>query len=249
MQGIDAAVKAARAFHIAGLAATSNVLAGHRYGVPVAGSMAHSYIQAHDSEAVAFSAFARLYPETVGLVDTHDTFDTLDGVRKTIALSRTLGKDFRVRGVRLDSGDLGALSRRARRLLDKAGLQKVEILASGGLDEDGIAALVSSGAPIDGFGVGTSLGVPDDAPALDLAYKLCEYTGQGRLKLSIGKPVLPGRKHVFRVAHNGEDVRDVIGRAEETLPGRPLLCLVMRQGRRLLPGTVALDKIRVPFPL
>lgn len=241
MHGIDAALKAARAFYIGGVAATSNVLAGKRYGVPVAGTMAHSYIQAHDDEMAAFRAFARLYPETVLLVDT---YDTLAGVRKVIDLARELGEDFRVKAVRLDSGDLLALSRQARRLLDEGGLDTVEIFASGGLDEDAIAVLVSSGAPIDGFGVGTSMGVSEDAPTLDIAYKLCEYAGEGRLKLSTGKPVLPGRKQVFRVAEGSQDVRDVIARAGEDLPGRPLLALVMHKGKRLPSGIVDLETAR-----
>jgi nicotinate phosphoribosyltransferase len=241
MHGIDAALKAARAFHIGGVAATSNVLAGKIYGMPVAGTMAHSYIQAHASEAEAFRAFARLYPDTVLLVDT---YDTLAGVRQVINLAQELGADFRVRAVRLDSGDLATLARESRRLLDVAGLQRVEIFASGGLDEDTITELLAAGAPIGAFGVGTSMGVSSDAPALDIAYKLCAYAGQGRLKLSPGKPILPGRKQIFRIAENGRDVRDTIGRADEDLPGRALLVPVMRAGQRLPAATVALDTAR-----
>lgn len=241
MHGVDAALKASRAFHIAGVAATSNVLAGKHYGVPVTGTMAHSYIQAYGDEAAAFRAFARLYPETVLLVDT---YETLDGIRKVIDLARELGERFKIRAVRLDSGDLGELARTSRRLLNEAGLQGVEIFASGGLDEDRIAALLSAGAPIDGFGVGTRMGVSSDDPDLDIAYKLCEYAGKGRLKLSAGKPILPGRKQVFRIAENGADVRDVIARAGEDLPGRPLLAPVMRGGRRLPAGKVDLDSAR-----
>lgn len=228
--GFDAALKAVRAFMIGGVAATSNVYAGQIYGVPVAGTMAHSYIQAHDDESEAFRAFARLYPDTVMLVDT---YDTLAGVRKVIELSQELGDAFRVKAVRLDSGDLGELARVSRRLLDEAGLQRVQIIASGGLDEHAIADLVTQSVPIDGFGVGTSMGVSEDAPTLDIAYKLCEYAGKGRLKLSSGKPVLPGRKQVFRVSDEERDVRDVIARAGETLPGMPLLECVMRGGKRV----------------
>jgi len=241
MHGIDAALKAARAFYIAGVAATSNVLAGKRYGVPVAGTMAHSYIQAHEDETAAYRAFAKLYPGTVLLVDT---YDTLAGVHKVIDLAETLGGDFKVKAVRLDSGDLLALSKQTRLLFDEAGLDRVEIFASGGLDEYAVAELVSSGAPIDGFGVGTSMGVSSDAPDLDIAYKLCEYAGKGRLKLSTGKPVLPGRKQVFRISEDEQDVRDLIGRADEDLPGRPLLTLCMREGKRLSPGTFDLDNAR-----
>lgn len=229
MHGIDAAVKAARAFYIAGVVSTSNVLAGQRYGLPVAGTMAHSYIQAHDDEREAFRAFARTYPDTTLLVDT---YDTLEGVRHVIALSRELGDDFEVTAIRLDSGDLGDLARHSRKLLDAAGLERVQIVASGGLDEYSVAKLVEE-APIDAFGVGTSMGVSADKPDLDIVYKLAEYAGRGRLKLAADKPVLPGAKQVFRIEENGQAVRDVIARAGEHLPGRPLLECVMRNGKRV----------------
>ena len=241
MHGIDAAIKAARAFYIAGVAATSNTLAGQIYGVPVAGTMAHSFVQAADNEMAAFRAFTALYPETILLVDT---YDTLQGVRHVIALARELGDAFKVRAVRLDSGDLAELASKARALLDEAGLHQVEIFASGSLDEDRIAELVAKGAPITGFGVGTAMGVSEDAPGLDIAYKLCAYGGRGRLKLSTGKPILPGRKQVFRIEENGRAVRDVITRAEEPEIGRPLLRTVMRGGRRLPRGSVDLQAAR-----
>ena len=241
MHGLDAGLKAARVFHIAGVASTSNVLAGRIYGVPVTGTMAHSYIQAHGSEMEAFRAFARQYPQTVLLVDT---YDTLEGVRRVIRLAREMGDDFRVRAIRLDSGDLGELARRARELLDAAGLDGVEIFASGGLDEHEIERLLEEGAPIDGFGVGTGMGVSSDAPALDIAYKLAEYGGRGRLKLSTGKPILPGAKQVFREEHGGVMVGDTIGLADEGLPGRPLLEPVMREGRRLPAGSSTLEEAR-----
>ncbi|KAB7624095.1 nicotinate phosphoribosyltransferase [Alkalilimnicola sp. S0819] len=239
--GVDAALKAARAFHIAGVSATSNLLAGERYGVPVAGTMAHSYIQAHDDEAAAFRAFTRRYPDTVLLVDT---YDTLAGVDRVIALARELSEDFRVSGVRLDSGELDALARETRARLDRAGLGRVKVIVSGGLDEWAIAELRAAGAPIDGYGVGTSMGVAPDAPDLDIVYKLCEYAGEGRLKLSPGKPILPGRKQVFRQLEADEAARDVIARADETLPGEPLLAPVMRDGERLAAGRVSLEAAR-----
>jgi nicotinate phosphoribosyltransferase len=241
MHGIDAAVKAARAFYIGGVTATSNVIAAKKFRLPISGTMAHSYIQAHDSEAEAFQAFARIFPKTILLVDT---FDTLEGVRSVIDLSRALGEDFQVRAVRLDSGDLLALSREARKLLDRAGLEDLEIMASGGLDENKIAHLISARAPIDGFGVGTSMGISDDAPGLDMVYKLCEYAGMGRLKLSTGKPILPGRKQIFRVSEEDHFVRDVIGKADEKLPGRPLLQRIMHQGERLPEGRVEIESSR-----
>jgi nicotinate phosphoribosyltransferase len=241
MHGIDAALKAARAFYIAGVTATSNVLAGRLYGVPVAGTMAHSYIQAHENEASAFRSFAQLYPDTILLVDT---YDTVAGIRNVIDLAKSLDKKFQINAVRLDSGDLLTLSKEARRLLDNADLDKVQIFASGGLDEYKISELLSSGAPTDGFGVGTHMGVSSDAPDLDIAYKLCEYSGRGRLKLSMGKPILPGRKQVFRISEGDCDMRDIIARSHEDLPGRALLSTVMRDGRRLSEGMVSLESLR-----
>ena len=241
MHGIDAGMKAARAFHIAGVSATSNVAAGHAYGLRLAGTLAHSYVQAHDDEYEAFRAFARLYPDTVLLVDT---YDTLAGVRKVADLARELGADFRVRAVRLDSGDLCDLAFGARRILDDAGLHTVGIFASGNLDEDKIAGLLSAGAPISGFGVGTDMGVSRDVPALDMAYKLVEYAGRGRLKLSAGKAVLPGRKQVFRIERNGLADHDVLGLHDEPAGGRPLLQQVMKHGTRLPEGRVDLDDAR-----
>ena len=227
MHGTDAGIKAARAFHVAGLAATSNVLAGRIYGLPVSGTMAHSYVQAHDDELAAFRAFSELYPETTLLVDT---YDTLEGVEKVVALARELGEDFRVKAIRLDSGDLAELAHRSREMLDEAGLTGVEIFASGGLDEAEITEILDRDAPIDGFGVGTGMGVSKDAPSLDVAYKLTAYSGKGRLKLSPGKRILPGRKQVFRVEEGGEAVRDLLARHDETGPGRPLLRRVMERG-------------------
>nr|VFJ72802.1 MAG: nicotinate phosphoribosyltransferase [Candidatus Kentron sp. FM]VFJ73043.1 MAG: nicotinate phosphoribosyltransferase [Candidatus Kentron sp. FM]VFK19398.1 MAG: nicotinate phosphoribosyltransferase [Candidatus Kentron sp. FM] len=241
MHGLDAALEGARGFYIGGVSATSNVLAGKRYGLPIAGTMAHSYIQSHEDEMSAFRAFARLYSDTVLLVDT---YDTLEGVRKLVKLATSPGEGLTIGSIRLDSGDLSALSRQARRILDEAGLDRIGIFVSGGLDEDSIARLVSSNAPIDGFGVGTEMGVSGDAPSLDIVYKLCEYAGQGRLKLSSGKPVLPGRKQVFRMEEGGRDVRDVIGRVDEDIPGRPLLHQVMGEGRRLPAGIADPESIR-----
>jgi len=228
IHGIDAGLKAARAFYIAGVDATSNLAAGQAYGLRVAGTLAHSYIQAHDDESEAFRSFARLYPDTVLLVDT---YDTLAGVRKVISLARELGSDFHITAVRLDSGDLGELAGETRRFLDQAGLTEVRIFVSGGLNEDEIAGLVKAGAPVDGFGVGTDMGVSRDVPALDIAYKLVEYGGRPRLKLSTGKMLLPGPKQVYRVERDGIDDHDVLARREEEPCGRPLLRRVMIRGR------------------
>lgn len=233
MQGTDAGLKGARAFYIAGVGATSNLLAGQIYGIPVAGTMAHSYVQAFDREMDAFRAFALIYPDTTLLVDT---YDTIEAVRRVVELARESGPDFSVRAVRLDSGDMAALSIHARAILDAAGLREVEIFASGGLDEDEIARLIACGAPITGFGVGTAMAVSKDAPALDIAYKLTYYAGVGRTKFSPGKRILPGRKQIFRVEEGGRAVRDILARHDETHPGRPLLRQVMAGGRRLPAG-------------
>lgn len=241
IHGSDAGLKSARAFYVAGVDATSNVLAGMEYGIPVAGTMAHSYIQAHDSELDAFRAFARAFPETTLLVDT---YDTLRGVDHVVELARELGEAFRVRAIRLDSGALGDLSRAARARLDAAGLQRVHIFASGGLDEQHIDRLVRSGAPIDAFGVGTSMGVSDDAPTLDMAYKLVEYAGRPTMKTSPGKVSLPGPKQVFRQLEGAIATGDVIALEGERLPGIELLVPMMAEGRRLAAGRTSLVEAR-----
>ena len=239
--GPAAAMLAAKAGYLSGLEATSNVLAGKQYGIPVAGTMAHSYIQSHDDEREAFREFVRLYPETTLLVDT---YDTLEGVRKVVSLAKSLGKDFQVRAVRLDSGDLVNLSEAARRILDEAGLTEVGIIASGNLDEYGIARIMAAGAPVDAFGVGTRLGVSQDAPYLDSAYKLVEYRGEGRLKFRDRAATLPWRKQLFRQEEGGTFSRDVIGHFDEKLPGIPLLEPVMRAGKRTPGGALDLLKAR-----
>ncbi len=239
--GVDAAIACARALYLAGYAGTSNVEAGRRYGIPVAGTVAHSYVQAHDSEQDAFERFAAQFPGTTLLVDT---YDTLDGVRRVIDLGQRRGERFRVGAVRLDSGDLGALAKASRALLDAAGMTDVRIMASGGLDEHVIAALLADGAPIDGFGVGTAVDVVADRPYLDAAYKLVAYAGRDCGKLSPGKLSLPGRKQVFRRYENGVAAGDTIARHDENLSGEPLLECVMQGGQRLAAGRVGLREAR-----
>jgi nicotinate phosphoribosyltransferase len=239
MHGADAALKAARAFYIAGVTATSNVLAGELFGIPVSGTMAHSYVQAHSSEYEAFVSFLRTVPEAYLLVDT---YDTLEGVRQVIRVARNL-PDLRIAGIRLDSGDLTLLSKASREILDNAGLTNVRIFVSGDLDEHEVARMMASGAPIDGFGVGTRMGVSSDAPYLDSVYKLVEYDGKPRSKRSTGKRTLPGRKQIFREVVEGKFTSDVIGLSDEALPGTPQLQLVMKAGRRTSPPP-ALSTIR-----
>jgi nicotinamidase-related amidase len=226
-------MKGARAFYIAGVDSTSNVAAGQMYGLPIAGTMAHSYVQAHDDEHEAFRRFVELSPDTTLVVDT---YDSLAGVELVIRLAREMGSRFQVKAVRLDSGDLERLAGATRRMLDAAGLTAVRIFASGELDEQRIRELVAAGAPIDAFGVGTEMGVSSDAPSLDLVYKLVSYAGKDRVKLSPGKQVLPGRKQVFRIEQHGRAIRDVIALADESCEGRPLLVPVMRGGKRLAAG-------------
>ncbi len=242
MHGADAGLAGARAYWIAGVAATSNVLAGRTFGIPVTGTMAHSFIQAHDDEMEALRRFAEVYPETVLLVDT---YDTLAGVDKVIRLAQDLGGECRLRGIRLDSGDLAALAREARRRLDQAGLANLKIFASGNLDEHRITELVADGAPIDAFGVGTRMGTSADAPSLDMAYKLAVLDGLGRLKLTANKDTWPGIKQVWRrFDDEGVPLGDTIGLHHEDLPGSPLLVPFMRGGRRTGAGTEALDRAR-----
>jgi nicotinate phosphoribosyltransferase len=229
--GAEAGLYGARASYIAGFDATSNMLAGRCFGIPVAGTMAHSYIQASGDEEAAFRSFAKSFPETILLVDT---YDTLRGVERVIALAEELGNDFRVRGIRLDSGDLGALARAARERLDAAGLERLKIFASGNLDESKVRALVAAGAPIDAFGIGTRLGTSEDAPNLDIVYKLAQLDGRPLLKLSTDKKTLPGMKQVWRKRDaSGVPTRDVVGLVEEDLDGEPLLTPVMAAGKRL----------------
>ncbi|MFB7835140.1 nicotinate phosphoribosyltransferase [Streptomyces sp. NPDC056056] len=225
--GPEAGLQAARLCALVGFAGTSNVAAATRYGIPASGTMAHSYIETFASEEEAFRAFARTHPGPVTLLV--DTYDTDRGV----ATATRVLSDLRLGpgcGIRLDSGDLGALARRARSALDAAGLRDVRIIASGGLDEYAVAALVRDGAPIDVFAVGTKVGTAADAPYLDAAYKLVEYDGRPVMKLSSAKVTAPAPKQVFR----GPGFRDVIGLAEERpfKDAEPLLRTVMRGGLR-----------------
>ncbi|WP_367193679.1 nicotinate phosphoribosyltransferase [Amorphus sp. 3PC139-8] len=239
--GFDAGNKAARAAYLAGCVSTANVLAGKLYGIPIAGTMAHSYVEAWKDEAAAFAAFTALYPDTVLLIDT---YDPLVGTDNVIALAKKLGADFRVRAVRIDSGDLIALSKEVRRRLDAAGLYHVEIFASGGLDEIRIAELGAADAPIDGYGVGTRLTTSSDAAELDMAYKLAAYNGEGRMKLSPLRKNLPGAKQITRIERDGVADHDVVRRAEEAGEGRPLLETMMENGERTAAGRRSLDEIR-----
>ncbi|KAB2916060.1 MAG: nicotinate phosphoribosyltransferase [Hyphomicrobiaceae bacterium] len=233
--GAEAGVLAGRASYIAGFAGTATMLAGKLFGIPIYGTMAHSFIQAYDDETAAFEAFARSRPDNLILLI--DTYDTEVAARKVVALAPRLdAAGIKIRGVRLDSGDLIALSKSVRRILDEGGLGEVAIFASGGIDEQEMTAMAQQGAPIDGFGIGTSLTTSFDVPALDCAYKLQEYAELPRRKRSAGKATWPGRKQVWRqYDSNGRMCRDILSIESDTHAGEPLIQPVMKDGRRLQP--------------
>jgi nicotinate phosphoribosyltransferase len=231
--GAEAGLLAARASYLAGFAGTATVAAHRGFGIPVFGTMAHSFVQAHDDEATAFERFARVRPAALTLlIDTYDT-ERAAGIVARLA-PKLAAEHIVIAAVRLDSGDLAIHARAVRRILDEAGLQKVRIFASGGLDDRALLQLGRSAAPIDGFGVGTSLTTSSDSPALDCAYKLQEYAGRPRRKLSEGKATWPGRKQVYRFHQpDGTISEDVVALVSEPCAGEPLLRPIMRAGRRL----------------
>jgi nicotinate phosphoribosyltransferase len=243
--GAEAGLLAARAAYLAGFDGTSAVLAAPRFGIPVFGTMAHSFVQSHESESAAFAHFARAFPRNALLLI--DTYDTVAAARKVAALAPELAREgIALRGVRLDSGDLDALARAVRDVLDRAGLPEATIFASGNLDEHRVRDLVAAAAPIDAFGVGTSVVTSADAPSLDAVYKLQEYAGRPRRKRSAGKATWPGRKQVYR--HYGADgrfARDVVTEEQDVQPGEALIEQVMGGGRRLR-ALPALEASRAP---
>lgn len=241
--GAEAGLLAARASYLAGFAGTATVLAGMQYGIPIYGTMAHSFVQAHHDEAAAFEHFAQAQPDnTVLLIDT---YDTETAARKVVALAPLLkANGIPVKGVRLDSGDLADHARKVRRILDDGGLRDAQILASGNLDEYRLKTLVQSSAPIDSFAVGTAMTTSSDAPSLDCAYKLQEYAGRPCRKRSEGKATWPGRRQVYRSYTDGGYLdHDVVTTFNDRQAGDPLLHPAMKEGRRLAPAP-ALDDIR-----
>lgn len=228
--GVDAALKVARASYLAGCMGTSYVHAGKVYGIPVFGTMAHSYVMAFPSEKEAFLAFAREYPQRPILLV--DTYDVLQGVQHAIDVARILDREgIRLFGIRIDSGDLVTLSQQARSMLRQAGYSDVNIVLSGDLDEYRIAQILNQGAEADSFGVGTRLGTSSDMPYLGGVYKLTMYEGKPRVKHSVGKQTWPGRKQVYR-----QQGRDVVVLEGEHAQGEPLLHKIMEKGMiRMLP--------------
>ena len=246
-QGTDAALKMARASYIAGFSSTSNVLAASLYGMPPAGTMAHSFISSFPSELAAFRAYAASFPDRTILL--LDTYDTIAGTWNAVQVAKEMEDGgTRLMAVRLDSGDFDALSRKVRKILNESGFDDVKILASGGLDEYELETLVNDGAPIDLFGVGTKAGVSADAPWSDMAYKLVCYDDRPVMKLSPDKVSLPGAKQVFRTKDaNGMFAKDIIALHDEELPGGlPLLEEVMRNGKRT-GQPVTLEEVRKRF--
>ena len=235
-QGSDAGLKVARASYLAGFAGTSNVLAGKVYGLPIFGTMAHSYITSFHSEIDAFRVFVRNFP--VGATLLIDTYDNISGAHHAVTVAKEMeAKGERLEFVRLDSGDMAAISKEVRRILDDNGLDYVRIMASGGFDEHKIAGLLADGAKIDAFAVGTKMGVSADAPYFDIAYKLVRYADRPVMKLSTGKATLVDKKQVWRTFDaQGAMQRDVIALKDETVSaGSPLLEPVMAGGRIIRP--------------
>ena len=246
-QGTDAALKMARASYIAGFSSTSNVLAASLYGMPPAGTMAHSFISSFPSELAAFRAYADSFPDRTILL--LDTYDTIAGTWNAVQVAKEMeAGGTRLMAVRLDSGDFDDLSRKVRKILNESGFDDVKILASGGLDEYELETLVNDGAPIDLFGVGTKAGVSADAPWSDMAYKLVCFDDRPVMKLSPDKASLPGAKQVFRTKDaNGMFAKDIIALHDEELPGGlPLLEEVMRNGKRT-GQPVTLEEVRKRF--
>ena len=246
-QGSHAGMAVARSSYIAGFAGTSNVLAGKTWGIPISGTMAHSFVTAFESETDAFEAYANLFPDSA--VFLIDTYDTLQGART----AATVGKGMRQRGhallgVRLDSGEMITLSRQVRRILDEAGLPDVKIFASSGFDEYALERLIAGGARIDAFGVGTRMGVSADAPYLDMVYKMVRLGVRDVRKVSEGKITLAGEKQVFRhAAADGRFLGDVIGVRDETVDGATALLMpAMEKGRPVGPRPT-LEAIRSRF--
>ncbi len=232
-QGTDAGMKVARSSYIAGFDGTSNVLAGKIYDIPISGTMAHSYVTSFKEEIDSFRAFAEVFPDNAVLLI--DTFDTIQGARKAVEVAREMAQKGKgIKGVRLDSGDMTRLSKDVRKIFKDADMEDIFIFASGGYDEYKISDAVENHAEIDGFGVGTKMGVSADAPYLDIAYKLVRYENRPLLKLSSGKKTLVNEKQVFRKQENGRPAGDTIALRNEKLDGTPLLARVMRQGQRLI---------------
>lgn len=245
--GIDAGMKVARASFIGGFIGTSNVRAGRLYGIPIFGTMAHSFVTSFDEEIEAFRAFVETSPENSVLLV--DTYDTISGTKKAAEVGKEMAvRGERLKGVRLDSGDMAQLSRAVRKILVEAGLNNTQIFASGAFDEYKITKVLDEGADIDAFGVGTKMGVSADAPYLDIVYKLVQYAGRPILKLSSDKESLAFEKQVFRFrSDDGRLEKDLIGLRDDVIPeSDPLLTKVMDKGK-IISSSPSLTQIRNTF--
>jgi nicotinate phosphoribosyltransferase len=246
--GQDAGIKVARSAYIAGFSGTSCVLAGKLYNIPVAGTMAHSFVMSFKQEIDSFLAYSNTFPEqTILLVDT---YDTKKGIGNAISIGLYLKKKgYRLNGIRLDSGNIVFLSKLARGMLNKAGLKYTKIFASGNLDEFKIKDFLKRGACVDSFGVGTNMGTSIDAPCLDVIYKISEVTDENgkflpTMKLSQAKATFPGRKQIFRVRDKrGRFIKDILGLDSEKIKGERLLKQVVKHGK-LIYQSPSLDRIR-----
>jgi nicotinate phosphoribosyltransferase len=245
--GIDAGMKVARASYLAGCPGTSNVRAGQHYGIPIVGTMAHSFVSSFEHEIDAFRAFVGSFPNHSTLLI--DTYDTVAGAHKAVQVAKEMAAGGqRLQGVRIDSGDLATLALEVRKILDEAGLTDVKIIGSGGLDEYDLAEFTDANIPYDSYGVGTKMGVSADAPWSDIAYKLVEYNDRSVLKLSPAKVSLPGKKQVFRISDKqGQLQRDIIGLRDENVAGaQSLLKRVMTAGKITAP-LPSLEESRAGF--
>ena len=245
--GIDAGMKVARTSYLAGFAGTSNVRAGQHYGIPIVGTMAHSFVSSFEHEIDAFRAFVSSFPNNSTLLI--DTYDTVAGARKAVQVAKEMAaRGERLQGVRIDSGNLAKLAVDVRNIFDEAGLKDIKIIGSGGLDEYDLAEFSDAEIPYDSYGVGTKMGVSADAPWSDIAYKLVEYDKRPVLKLSTGKVSLPGKKQAFRMSdRQGQLQKDIIAlRGENVAGAEPLLKKVMTEGKITVP-LPSLEEIRSVF--
>ncbi len=235
--GAEAGLLSARASYLAGFSGTATVQAGALFDIPLYGTMAHSFVQVHDRESDAFEHFVRSHPQNTVLL--LDTYHTEQAAEKVVTLASRLKKEgITIQAVRIDSGDLGAHSKKVRSILDAGDCPEIKILASSNLDEHSIRQLVQEGAPIDGFGIGTRLVTSQDVPCLECAYKLQEYDGVPKRKLAEGKKTWPGRKQVFRnYDDRGRMCGDILSLETEPQQGTPLLKEFLNKGRRLQPPT------------
>lgn len=239
--GLDGGILASRAAYIGGCVATSNVEAGRRFGIPVSGTMAHSYILAFHSEEEAFRAYIKTFPDNPVLLI--DSYDTLNGAN---IAARLAVEGHPLMAVRVDSGDMREVIPGVRKILDSYGLNRVKIIVSGGVDEHDIDNWVRSGIPIDSYGVGTKMLTSSDAPFFDMTYKLVEYEKRPCSKTSPGKVTVPGRRSIFRYFKDGMINYDEVGNPDGDCEGEALSEIVVREGK-MVRAHPSLNEIKERF--